>query len=193
MKINLIVARVFAILLPLVCASLVLDQSSEQAQRRTTPEYTFKVIHVFPHDPNASTQGLAYRDGFLYESTGLNGRSSVRKVRLETGEVVQRADLPAEFFGEGLALLKNEILQLTWKSQVGFVYALGDFQLLRRFPYAGEGWGLAANGSEVFMSDGSSELRVLNPTTLEEKRRINVRDGTVPVTELNELEVVQGE
>ena len=157
------------------------------------PEYTFKVIHAFPHDPAAFTQGLFYHNGFLYEGTGLNGRSSLRKVRLETGEVLAKMDLPHEFFGEGIALLKNEIVQLTWQSQTGFVYNLSNFRLLRRFSYRGEGWGLTSNGIDFFMSDGSSEIRVFDGATLREKRLLKVNDGGVPVTQLNELEFVEGE
>src|SRR6516162_5353376 len=108
-----------------------------------TPEYTFRILHTFPHDPNAFTQGLAYRDGFLYEGTGRTGHSSLRRVRLETGEVLQRIDLSPDVFGEGIALYKNEIIQLTWLSGKGFVYDAGDFHLLRQFSYPGEGWGLA--------------------------------------------------
>jgi glutaminyl-peptide cyclotransferase len=157
------------------------------------PEYAVKIIHTFPHDENAFTQGLAYRDGFLYEGTGLKGRSSLRKVRLETGEVVQRVDLAPEFFGEGIALLKDEIVQLTWQSQVGFVYSLKDFRLLRQFSYPGEGWGLTNDDHEIFMSDGTPEIRVLDSNTLAEKRRFTVHDGTAPIKELNELEFVEGE
>ena len=157
------------------------------------PEYTFKIVRTFPHDSNAFTQGLAYRDGFLYEGTGLQGRSSLRKVSLETGNVVQRIDLAAEFFGEGIALLKNAVIQLTWQSHTGFVYDLNDFRLLRRFSYPGEGWGLATDGRQIFMSDGTAEIRVLDPSTLAEKRRFTVHDGTTPVKELNELEFVEGE
>jgi glutaminyl-peptide cyclotransferase len=120
------------------------------------PEYTFKIIRTFPHDSEAFTQGLVYRDGFLYEDTGLNGRSSLRKVRLETGEVVQRVDLSNKFFGEGITLFENRVIQLTWQSQTGFVYNLADFRLLRQFTYSGEGWGLTTSGRELFMSDGTS-------------------------------------
>ena len=156
-------------------------------------EYTFEVVHAFPHDRMAFTQGLEFHAGFLYESTGLNGRSSLRKVRLETGEVVQQVDVPPEFFGEGITLLHDEIYQLTWQSQVGFVYNARDFRLLRRFSYTGEGWGLTNNGREIFMSDGSSELRVIEPGTFTEKRRIKVHDGAHPIEQLNELEWVEGE
>jgi len=170
-----------------------LAQPVQRIHGSRPPEYTFKIVRTFPHDSNAFTQGLAYRDGFLYEGTGLQGRSSLRKVRLETGEVVQRVDLAPEFFGEGIALLKNEVVQLTWQSQTGFVYRLSDFQLLRRFSYRGEGWGLATDGHQIFMSDGTPEIRVLDSATLAEKRRITVHDGTTRVKELNELEFVEGE
>lgn len=168
-------------------------QSAQHVQAMHTPEYTFKIIRVFPHDPAAFTQGLIYHDGFLYEGTGLNGRSSLRKVRLETGEVIQRVDLAPQFFGEGITLLKNEILQLTWQSQTGFVYRLSDFQFLRQFSYPGEGWGLTTHGNELFMSDGTAEIRVLDAETLKEKRRLKVHDGAAAITEVNELEFVEGE
>jgi len=172
---------------------LLFGQSSPHNHAARPLEYTFKVVRSFPHDPSAFTQGLAYRDGFLYEGTGLNGRSSLRKVRLETGEVVQRIDLAPEFFGEGITLLKNEVIQLTWQSQTGFVYNLSGFHLLRQFSYPGEGWGLATDGREIFMSDGSPEIRVLDPGTFAEKRRFTVHDGTTRINELNELEFVDGE
>ena len=168
-------------------------QSARRVRPSTVPEYTFKVIRTFPHDPRAFTQGLVFHNGFLYEGTGLKGRSSLRKVRLETGEVVQEVDLAPEFFGEGITILKNEIVQLTWQSQIGFVYNLSDFHLLRQFSYSGEGWGLTTDGHEIFMSNGTSEIRVLDPSTLTEKRHLTVHDGTNRIDELNELEFVDGE
>lgn len=173
-------------------ASLLSGQSIRKGPP-PVPEYTFRVVKSYPHDRKAFTQGLVYRDGFFYEGTGLNGRSSLRKVRPETGEVVQRVDLPQEFFGEGIALIRNEIIQLTWKSQAGFVYNLSDFRFLRQFSYPGEGWGATSNASEIFMSDGTDEIRVLDGSTFREKRRIKVHDGSAPITELNELELVEGE
>lgn len=181
-----------AFLLGLGAQSL-LGQVSHRGHANRPPEYTFEVVRTFPHDSSAFTQGLAYRDGFLYEGTGLNNRSSLRKVRLETGEVVQRIDLAPEFFGEGITLVNNEVIQLTWQSQVGFVYGQSDFHLLRRFSYPGEGWGLTANGRDLFMSDGTSRIRVLDASTLNEKRRFTVRDGDREVDKLNELEFVDGE
>jgi glutaminyl-peptide cyclotransferase len=187
------IAFSLAALAPLLLAQSFLGQSSHRTHAARPPEYTCKIVRTFPHDSSAFTQGLAYRDGFLYEGTGLQGRSSLRKVRLETGEVVQRVELAPEFFGEGITLLKNEVVQLTWQSQTGFVYNLNDFHLLRQFSYSGEGWGLATDGREIFMSDGTSEIRVLDPSTLAEKRRFTVHDGKTLVKELNELEFVDGE
>ena len=183
----------FTLAFYLLAAPCVAGQSTVGKPASRTPEYTFKVIHIFPHDAAAFTQGLFYNDGFLYEGTGLNGRSSLRKVRLETGEVLAKVDLPGEFFGEGIALLRNEIVQLTWRSQTGFVYDAGNFRLLRRFTYPGEGWGLTTDGVDFFMSDGTAEIRVLSGSTLREKRRFKVHDGGAPVTQLNELEFVDGE
>ena len=164
-----------------------------QAKRVKPPEYTFRIIHTFPHDSTAYTQGLVYHDGFLYEGTGLHGRSSLRKVRLETGEVIQKVDLDPKYFGEGITIFKDKVVQLTWQSELGFVYNLSDFHLLRQFSYSGEGWGLTTHGAEIFMSDGTAAIRVLDGNTLREKRRITVQDGNTPVTQLNELEFVQGQ
>jgi glutamine cyclotransferase len=191
-KVAFLSPAVSLFLISLTALSLARPSPAVQARGRP-PEYTFKIIRVFPHDPTAYTQGLAYRDGFLYEGTGLNGRSSLRKVDVESGKVLQRVDLKPEFFGEGITLFKNEIVQLTWKSQTGFIYNLSDFRLLRQFSYSGEGWGLATNGKDIFMSDGTAEIRVLDGSTLQEKRRFTVRDGSTSVTELNELEWVHGE
>lgn len=155
-----------------------------------TPEYTFKVVHVFPHDPNAYTQGLVYHNGFLYEGTGLKGRSSLRKVKLETGEVLQKIDVPQQFFGEGIAIFKNQILQLTWTAHTGFIYDLSDFHKLGQFTYPTEGWGLTSYDTELFMSDGTSVIHVIDANTFREKRQFTVLDGSTPVTKLNELEFV---
>jgi glutaminyl-peptide cyclotransferase len=163
------------------------------AQTSKPEQFTYTVVNVFPHDTSAFTQGLAYRDGFLYEGTGINGKSSLRKVRLETGKIIQQVALGSEYFGEGIALLNDKIFQLTWESKTGFVYDLNTFQLLRKFSYAGEGWGLAANGSDLFLSDGTPEIRVLDSETFREKRRIKVHDGSTPVKQLNELEFVEGQ
>lgn len=171
--------------------------NSFSAQTRPSPkhppEYTFEIVQTFPHDPEAFTQGLVYHAGFLYEGTGLEGRSSLRKVRLETGEVIQKVDLDPHYFGEGIAIVQNKIVQLTWKSQIGFVYDLATFQRLHDFSYSGEGWGLAANGADLYMSDGTSDIRILDSSSFREKRRIHVHDGAKPIEQLNELEFVEGQ
>jgi glutaminyl-peptide cyclotransferase len=168
-------------------------QTSARVSPKSAPEYTYTVIHVFPHDPSAFTQGLAYRDGFLYEGTGRNGQSSLRKIRLESGETIQQTALDREYFGEGITLVGDKILQLTWRSKTGFVYDLNTFRLLRRFSYPGEGWGLASNGHDLYLSDGSSEIRVLDSDSLQERRRLKVHDGSASVEQLNELEFVEGQ
>jgi glutamine cyclotransferase len=195
MKTGLSHSRLVLAFLFAVFGQLLLAQSIPQTHAAGPPEYTYKIVKSFPHDPNAFTQGLVYHDGFLYEGTGLKGRSSLRKVRLETGEVFQQIDLAPEFFGEGIAIVKDEVVQLTWRSQTGFVYNRSNFHLLRRFSYPGEGWGLTSNGknNEVFMSDGTSEIRVLDGDTLAEKRRFTVHDGDTSIDQLNELEFVDGE
>lgn len=159
------------------------------------PRYGYRLVTSFPHDSRAFTQGLIVRDGFFYESTGQNGRSSVRKVRMTTGEVVQQRPLEAEYFGEGLTDWGPQLIQLTWKHQQGFVYDLASFRPLRTFSYAGEGWGLTHDRTHLIMSDGqpSGQLRWLDPKTFAEVRRLTVRDGGQPVDRLNELEYVKGE
>ncbi|MGB7264812.1 MAG: glutaminyl-peptide cyclotransferase [Terracidiphilus sp.] len=153
----------------------------------------YRVIHTYPHDPQAYTQGLLYQDGHLYESTGLNGRSSLRMEDLETGRVLQRADVPDKYFAEGLASWGSTLIQLTWQSHIAFVYDRFSFRLLRTFHYQGEGWGLTQDGRNLILSDGTANLRFLDPQTFREVRRIVVKDQGVPVTQLNELEYVRGE
>lgn len=188
--------RIFPPLIFLIlvaCPAFLTGQTSYPANSHATPLYTYTVVHAFPHDTSAFTQGLAYHDGFLYEGTGRSGQSSLRKVRLETGEVLRRVNLAPEFFGEGIAILNDKVFQLTWTSGVAFEYNLSDFHRLRKFSFSGEGWGLASNGRELFLSDGSSEIRVLDPETFHMTQRIKVHDGSVVVDQLNELEFVDGQ
>jgi len=157
-------------------------------------EYGYEVVHAYPHDPDAFTQGLLYMNGFLYEGTGLPGKSSIRKVKLETGEVLQRHDLPDPYFGEGIVNWKNRLLELTWQAQTGFIYDLATFAPKGEFKYPGEGWGLTQDGERIIMSDGTSELRFWDPETLKDTGRINVTDSYGrPVPNLNELEWVKSE
>lgn len=157
------------------------------------PTYGYRVVRVYPHDTSAYTEGLFYKDGYLYESTGEKGASSVRKVQLETGKVLQRHEVPAQYFGEGIIDWKDQLLQLTWQSGTGFVYGLDDFKLRRTFSYPGEGWALTRDSKRIYMSDGSAVLRILDPDTLTAVGSIMVTADGVPVTNLNELEWVDGE
>jgi glutamine cyclotransferase len=161
--------------------------------RATDVVYDARVVRSYPHDPRAFTQGLIFRDGFLYESTGLNGQSSLRKVRLETGEVVQRIDLEPKQFAEGLTDFGGKLYQLTYQSRLGFVYDLSTFAAERTFSYEGEGWGLAHDETKLIMSDGSAALRFIDPATLRETGRLTVMNGSQPVKNLNELEFIKGE
>jgi len=157
------------------------------------PVFGYQVIRAYPHDPTAFTQGLQYADGIFYEGTGLNGRSSIRKVKLETGEVLERRDVPSQYFGEGITIWKSDLIELTWQSEVAFVYDKKTLQQKRTFKYVGEGWGLTHDGTNLIMSDGSDRLRLLDPATFAERRRIQVIDGDYSVRNLNELEYVKGE
>ncbi|MEW5974436.1 MAG: glutaminyl-peptide cyclotransferase [Acidobacteriota bacterium] len=155
--------------------------------------YTYQVVNVYPHDRTAFTQGLAYADGFLYEGTGLTGQSSLRKVELKTGRVVQFYSLPQEIFGEGITLYDGRIVQLTWQSKVGYVYDLKTFRLLQTFPYRREGWGATYGSNRLIFSEGSDWLYYYDPETLRQVGQLQVRDGGKPVRFLNELEWVKGE
>ena len=155
-------------------------------------QYGYRVVKTYPHDPSAYTQGLEYRDGIFYEGTGIVGRSSVRKVELPTGRVIQKYDLPQPFFGEGITIFNQQIIELTWTTQTGFIYDK-SLRVLRSFNYPGEGWGLTNDGKQIYMSDGSADIRIWDPATLREIRRITVKDGATPITQLNELEWVKGE
>jgi glutaminyl-peptide cyclotransferase len=158
-----------------------------------TPQYGYQVIRAYPHDPNAFTEGLEYRAGFLYESTGLKGRSWLRKEKLETGQVLQQIDLDPQYFGEGITILNQQIVQLTYMTEIGFVYDQSTFHVKRTFNYSGEGWALANDGQNIYMDDGTAQIRVWDPITLQEKRRITVHDHGQPVINVNELEWVRGE
>jgi glutamine cyclotransferase len=156
-------------------------------------QWTYQVVNTYPHDREAFTQGLEYRNGFLYEGTGLHGRSTLRKVKLETGIVLQKLSLPPQFFGEGISVVGDRIVQLTWQSETGFIWGLQDFKLQRQFTYRGEGWGLTTDGRHLYFRDGTDESRVLDSQTLAETRRIRVRENGRPLKDLNELEWVEGE
>jgi glutamine cyclotransferase len=157
------------------------------------PVSSYRVVHAFPHDRQAFTQGLEYHDGAFFEGTGLHGSSTVRKVDPATGRVLQQIAVEREYFGEGITLWQSQLLQLTWQSHLGFVYDRGTFKRLRTFQYEGEGWGLTHDQTSIIMSDGSASLRFLDPATLAERRTLLVTDAGVPIRDLNELEYVAGE
>jgi glutaminyl-peptide cyclotransferase len=159
----------------------------------TLPTWGYQVQKVYPHDPDAFTQGLQYIDGVLYEGTGLVGRSSIRRVTLETGKVLQKRDVPEPYFGEGIIVWKSELFELTWQSGVAFVYDKTTFEPKRTIRYIGEGWGLTEDGTNLIMSDGTSELRILDPATFKERRRVRVTALGAPLKNLNELEFMKGE
>jgi glutamine cyclotransferase len=153
--------------------------------------YTYEIISVYPHDTNAFTEGLAFDKGILYESTGES--SSLRRVDLESGVVQQKVSLPVEFFGEGLTVVNDSLIQLTWQNHVGFVYDKVTFDLRGNFTYSTEGWGLTYNGSELIVSDGTSNLYFLDPTSFQKTGQVSVHDGNNSVTNINELEYVNGD
>ncbi|MBN1955352.1 MAG: glutaminyl-peptide cyclotransferase [Anaerolineae bacterium] len=155
--------------------------------------YTYTVVHVYPHDPDAFTQGLVFEDDRLFEGTGLYGQSSLREVDLESGAVLRSLSLPPQYFGEGITIHDNRIVQLTWRSNIGFVYDRDSFELLEDFEYPTEGWGITHDGRQLIVSDGTATLYFWDPATLSEVGRIEVRDQYGPVNRLNELEYVRGE
>jgi glutamine cyclotransferase len=164
--------------------------SGLQKANQPIPVRSVKVLKTYPHDPQAFTQGLEYFDGFLYESTGEKGQSSLRRVDLESGRVLQKTDLGPEYFGEGLTIFRGKIYQLTWLSKIGFVYDLKTFRKLRDFHYYGEGWGLAHDESKLILSDGTNTLRYIDPETFAVVRSLEVYAGKEAVTNLNELECI---
>jgi glutamine cyclotransferase len=176
-----------------VVSTRVVGFAPRQTAAPTLPVYGYTVVRAYPHDPTAFTQGLQYVDGVLYESTGLNGRSSIRRVNLETGAVLKKHDIPAQHFGEGITVFKTDLFELTWQSGVAFVYDRNTFALKKTFQYSGEGWGLTHDGTNLIMSDGSEFLRILDPVTFAERRRLRVTGVGQPVKNLNELEYVKGE
>jgi glutaminyl-peptide cyclotransferase len=174
-----------------IVAALVLwgaSRSSDQPPQA----YGYKVLNVYPHDTEAFTEGLEYRNGFLYESTGLVGKSMLRREQLETGQVLQETAVPAQHFGEGITVLNQRIIQLTWQTQIGFIHNQSTFATESTFSYPGQGWGLANDGKQIYMSDGTSQIRFWDPTTLAETQRITVHDAGGPITMVNELEWVNG-
>jgi glutaminyl-peptide cyclotransferase len=177
----------------IVAAALAVCACGPSTQASGIPEYGYEIVHTYPHDKQAFTEGLFYLDGVLYESTGLTFRSSIRKVKLETGEVLQKKNLPDEYFGEGIIKWKDRLIQLTYQTEVGFIFDFNTFEKRSEFKYPGEGWALTTDGKRIIMDDGSAELRFWDPETLKETGRLTVTADGQPVRKLNELEWVKGE
>lgn len=178
----------------LVVTAVLACAPTTDAQRRPAPVQTYKLIATFPHDTTSFTQGLVFHDGQLYESTGLEGESTLRRVDITSGKTLQRIDVPSRYFAEGLAMVGDELLQLTWRSKIGFVYDRATFTQKRTFKYDTEGWGICYDGaSRLVMSDGSDTLTFLDPKTFAPGKTLRVKDAGTPVGNLNELEWIEGE
>jgi len=200
----LLLGGIFFITATVFSAEMVRHSSSEATAPTVTnstqptisypaPVLGYRIVNTYPHDPRAFTQGLVFADGILYEGTGLRGQSSLRKVDLKTGNILRVRQLSAHFFGEGITIYGNRVIQLTWRAKVGFVYDRQTFQLLETFNYPTEGWGITHDGRSLIMSDGTSTLYFLDPQTFQEVDRLAVHTRDGPVSRLNELEYVQGE
>ena len=185
-KIGVVIVTLIIVLPAILFATLNIKPANS-----TALHYTYSVVKVYPHGANAFTEGLVFDGGFLYESTGLYGNSSLRRVDLETGGVLQLLSLQPQYFGEGIAVVGDKIVQLTWQSYVGFVYDKAGFGLLQEFEYPTEGWGLTYDGSRLIMSDGTANLYFLDPVTFQRIGQVAVHD-TGPVNKLNELEYING-
>jgi glutamine cyclotransferase len=176
----------------LLAAALAFVPPTDKTGNSEPAEYSYRIVNVYPHDENAFTEGLLIDDGFLYESTGLYDHSSLRRIELETGEILSLYSLPSQYFGEGITIVGNKIVQLTWRSEKGFVYEKETFDLLQVFTYPNEGWGITYDGSQLIMSDGTSTLYFLDPDTFQETGEIDVLSNNSTVENLNELEYVHG-
>lgn len=170
------------------------NSQAGNAAKSPLPVYGYEIVKSYPHDPQAFTQGLFFHNGFLYESTGEEGRSSIRKVEIETGKVLQKWGLPLDEFGEGATLIGDKIYMVTWQDGVGRVFNLADFKLLREFTYIGEGWGLTNDGSNLILSQGTHVLKFINPENFQQVKTLPVmREDGRPLMNINELEFVKGE
>lgn len=200
MKKRLIIALAIVLAILITSASYIvitnISPNNESISNNSIPIYVYPtnvtIIRPYPHDATAFTEGLVYDNGFLYEGTGLNGNSTLRKTNLETGQVLQEISLEPQFFGEGITIFENKIIQLTWQSQTAFVYDKDSFSLLQEFTYRGEGWGITHDDTKLIMSNGSNILTFLDPTTFKVTGTVKVTDNGTAVTNLNELEYING-
>ena len=195
MKKSVVVASILiiAILVLSVSTLLYVNSSKPQANSSAVTHYTYTIVNTYPHDTNAFTEGLVYSNGVLYEGTGIWGASSLRRVDLTTGNVQQEVTLPNQYFGEGITIVNDTIIQLTWQSHIGFIYDKTTFALLGNFSYTTEGWGLTFDGKHLIMSDGTDNLYFLDPTTFQRTGQVAVNDGNTTVVNINELEYINGD
>jgi glutamine cyclotransferase len=192
-KSSVIAILLIVVIIVLSASILVIFNSNNASAKSAATYYTYAIVNTYPHDTNAFTEGLVYSDGFLYESTGLNGNSTLRRVDLTTGNVLQEYTLPTQYFGEGIAIVNNTIIQLTWQSNIGFIYNKTTFAVLGNFTYPTQGWGLTFDGKHLIMSDGTDHLYFLNPTTFQQTGQIQVHDGNTSAVNINSLDYINGE
>ena len=191
----LLVVMLYAVMLsvvPISAADGDTDSVNRSLNATSIPIFGYEVVNTYPHDPSAFTQGLVYDDGVLYEGTGLNGQSTLRRVDVATGGVLQQTNISSEFFGEGIAIWKDRLIQLTWRSNLGFVYGKENLTRIGNFSYPTEGWGLTSDGKRLIMSDGTETLYFLDPVTFARVGEIRVTAIGEPVKGLNELEYIKG-
>jgi glutamine cyclotransferase len=177
----------------IIASALALCACGPATDAGAIPEYGCEVVHTYPHDRGAYTEGLFYFGGYLYEGTGMYGESNIRKVKLETGEVLQKQDLPDTYFGEGIIKWGDKLIELEYRSGIGFIYDFNTFNLRGQFHYPPEGWSLTTDGKRIIMDDGTPQIRFWDPESLQETGRLTVTDQGQPVERLNELEWVKGE
>ena len=192
-KSSVIAILLIVVIIVLSASILIIFNSNNASAKSTATYYTYAIVNTYPHDTNAFTEGLVYSDGFLYESTGLNGNSTLRRVDLTTGNVLQEYTLPTQYFGEDIAIVNNTIIQLTWQSNIGFIYNKTTFAVLGNFTYPTQGWGLTFDGKNLIMSDGTDNLYFLNATTFQRIGEVQVHDGNSNVTEINSLDYINGD
>lgn len=168
-------------------------QEAQQTSNNNSNTYKAEILETFNHNPDYFTQGFEIHNGFIYEGTGLNGKSSLLKWDFKTGEVVKSVKLDDKYFGEGITVFKDKIFQITWTSGVCFVYDAKTFKKLKSFDYTGEGWGLTNDDKNLIMSDGTNMIKFLNPDNFSIVKTIAVTDNGAPINNLNELEYIDGE
>jgi glutamine cyclotransferase len=197
MKKSLTITICVVVIIVLAASILIVLENNNASASSSAAHYSYKVVNTYPHDTSAFTEGLLYYGGFLYESSGLNvtygGVSTLRMENLTTGAVVQEYTLPSQYFGEGITIINNTIIQLTWQSNIGFIYDKNTFALLGNFTFPTQGWGLTNDGTQLIMSDGTDHLYFLNPTTFKQTAEITVHDGNTDITNVNSLAWINGE